>query len=93
LARDFASLGAWGAGALFIPALALASGVWTGGRKMFEILYLVLWYGGPMNKTPELDFMGVTAAGAASQTPMIFLGVALALLVLAAVGRTRQLRG
>ena len=92
LARDFASLGAWGAGALFIPAFALASGVWTGGRKMFEILYLVLWYGGPMNQTPELDFMGVTAAGAASRTPMIFLGVALALLILAAVGRTRQIR-
>ena len=39
VARDFAGLGAWAAGALFIPALALMLGVTTGSRKFFENLY------------------------------------------------------
>jgi hypothetical protein len=93
LSGDLAALGSWGAGALAIPAFALASGVWTGGRKFFEIVYLLLWYGGPMNRTPELDFMGVTAAGAASVVPKAVLGLAVALLALAAIGRVRQIRG
>jgi hypothetical protein len=49
---------AWLAGALFIPSLALALGIWSGGSRLFEIVYLLFWYIGPMNKTPALDYMG-----------------------------------
>ena len=43
-------------GALFIPSLALALGVWSGSSKPFEIVYVSLWYLGPLNKVPGLDF-------------------------------------
>jgi hypothetical protein len=79
------------AGAAFIPALALASGVWTGSAKMFEALYLMLWYIGPMHHLPELDYTGVTIARPMSYTGVEF-GVIAALLALAWIGRGRQLQ-
>ncbi len=77
---DFAGLTAWAAGALFIPALALALGVASGSRKFFEALYTAWWYVGPLHHIPQLDFMGTTLQ---SSTPAAYLAAA-ALLVLAA---------
>ncbi|HEV8579184.1 MAG TPA: hypothetical protein VGX68_08875 [Thermoanaerobaculia bacterium] len=89
---DFAGVGAWLVGALFIPTFALALGVWSGTSKLFEILYLVLWYIGPMNHVPALDYLGSTQAGLAQGMPLVYL-TATALLAAAAVaGRRRQLR-
>jgi hypothetical protein len=91
LAGDWRTFAAWAVGALFIPTLALALGVWSGGGKLFEVVYLVLWYLGPMQHVPGLDFLGTLPAARAG-TPMLFL-VATVLLGLAAVaGRQRQLR-
>ncbi|HXS82124.1 MAG TPA: hypothetical protein VN896_05335 [Methylomirabilota bacterium] len=76
------------AGAAFVPAMALALGTWTGASKTFEILYLVLWYAGPLNGIPFLDYAGGTGAGAARG----FAIAAAILLALACAGRARQLR-
>ena len=88
LARDFAGLGAWAAGALFIPALALALGVATGTRKFFEALYTAWWYIGPLHHTPGADFMGTTAG---SSTPAAFLLAAVGLVVVAYAWRKVKL--
>ncbi|MBK9601605.1 MAG: hypothetical protein IPO36_07135 [Anaerolineales bacterium] len=56
-------------GAIFIPSLAVASGVWSGTSKLFEILYMVIWYLGPLNKVPGLDFIGSHSNG----NPQIFI--------------------
>ena len=40
--RDGSGLAAWAVGALFIPTLALALGVWTGGSKLFGVVYMLL---------------------------------------------------
>lgn len=45
-------------GALFIPSFALCLGVWTGSCKVFEFLYVLIWYVGPMSGFIPLDFMG-----------------------------------
>lgn len=83
---------AWGVAALFIPALALAAGVWTGGGKLFEVLYLLVWYVGPMNRTPFLDFIG--ASGVVSvDTTAGFAIATLILLACAVLGRWRALEG
>jgi hypothetical protein len=55
---DWHGLLAWLAGALFIPSLALALGVWSGTSKPFEAIYTVWWYIGPLNHAPGFDFMG-----------------------------------
>jgi hypothetical protein len=76
-------------GAIFIPSLALASGVWSGTSKLFEILYMAIWYIGPLNHAiPELDFIGTTSNG----HPEFFLPLSIALIVAALIGRARQLQ-
>jgi hypothetical protein len=69
------------AGAIFIPTLAIACGALSGTTRLFEIVYLVLWYIGPMNRT-TFDFtQGAYAPG--------FLAASCVLLV-AAVGARKM---
>lgn len=75
-------------GALFIISLALALGVWSGTSKPFEIVYISLWYLGPLNKVPGLDFIGAHTDG----RPAFFIPLSLALIAFAVWGRWRQLR-
>jgi hypothetical protein len=88
LSADWRALAAWFAGALFIPSLALALGVWSGSGKPFEALYTIWWYIGPAHQAPGLDFMGTTPA---SQNPALFFLLAAALLVAAYWGRRFRL--
>jgi hypothetical protein len=92
-AGQWDSLGAWMVGALFIPTLALALGLWSGSSKLFEVLYLVLWYIGPMNQVPAMDYTGSTPEGLAQGMPLVFLGATALLMGAAIVGRRRQLAG
>ncbi len=72
------------AGALFISTLALTCGALSGTTRLFEIVYLVLWYLGPMNRT-EFDFtQGAYAPG--------FTAASLCLLALAIGARKLRLR-
>jgi hypothetical protein len=83
---------AWLIGAVFIPTLALALGVWSGTGKPFEIIYTLLWYVGPMHAISQLDFMGSAPTTAPTNYPWIY-GCLSAVLILAALaGRKRQLR-
>jgi hypothetical protein len=88
LSADWHSLAAWLAGALFIPSLALALGVWTGGSKAFEALYIVWWYIGPAHQMQGLDFMGTTPA---SSSPVGYATAAIALMGFAYYRRRHSL--
>jgi hypothetical protein len=87
-AGDSVGLLAFLSGALFIPSLALALGVWSSTSKPFEIVYVSLWYLGPLNNVPKLDFIGAKTDG----YPALFIPLALALIAFAFFGRSRQLR-
>lgn len=82
---------AWTVGAFFIPTMALALGVWSGSGKLFEVLYLFLWYLGPANHMGEVDFMGVTGLLLPPRTPALFCAITAVLAVFAITGRKRQL--
>jgi ABC-type transport system involved in multi-copper enzyme maturation permease subunit len=92
LAGEMASLLGWFAGALFVPALALALGVWTGSSRAFEAGYLFLWYLGPLEGVPALDYTGASAAGRAMEMPLVYLALAAGLVALAMIGRWRRVR-
>jgi hypothetical protein len=95
----FGILGEWSAliallaGAAFVPALALAMGIWSGHRRLFEAFYLALWYIGPMNRVPLLDYTGASTAAdrAVIAQAGAYALIAAFLLVAAAVGRRRQI--
>jgi hypothetical protein len=99
---DWAGMSAWLTGALFIPALALAMGCWSRNSKLFEAVYTILWYAGPVEGISALDFMGASGgsvsctcrpaeAASSPNTPLIYLVCTIVLLALAIVGRKRQL--
>ncbi len=85
---DTAGLLALLSGAFFIPSLALASGVWSGTSKLFEILYMLIWYLGPLNKLMALDYIGSHGNG----RPEFFIPFSIVLILLAFTGRARQIR-
>lgn len=91
IAGDANALLAWLIGALFIPTLALALGVWGSSSKLFEVTYCLLWYIGAIEKTPALDFLGVTKTSMELGIPGIFLVLTVCLFVAALAGRRRQI--
>ncbi len=91
VAGDSAALLGWLLCAAIVPALALASGVWTGSAKAFEVLYLFAWYVGPMHQLAEVDYTGVTAPRSATLW-VVYGALALALFALAVWGRSREAR-
>lgn len=88
---NLAGVATWFVGALFVPALALACGAWTGGAKLFEVIYIFWWYAGPLNRVPALDFMGASGELHTPATTVGYGVVTLILLGLAVLGRRRQL--
>lgn len=88
---ELASLGHWAAGAAFIPSLALCLGVWSGTTRLFESIYVALWYVGIANETPGLDFIGAHASASSPRHVALYAFMALVLLALAALGRKRQI--
>jgi hypothetical protein len=101
---DWAGIGAWLVGALFIPALALALGCWSRNSKLFEVVYTILWYAGPVEGAAVLDFMGASGSSVSCtcrsvgatlsvNVPLIYLASTIVLLALALVGRKRQITG
>jgi hypothetical protein len=101
---DRAGVGAWLVGALFIPALALALGCWSRNSKLFEVVYTILWYAGPVEGIAVLDFMGASGSSVSYtcrpvgatfsvNVSLIYLASTMVLLALALVGRKRQLTG
>ncbi|AKU09360.1 ABC transporter permease [Haloferax gibbonsii] len=91
ISSSFGALFGWAVGVLFIPAVALAIGVWTGRPRVFEMLYLVAWYGGPMNNIIPLDYLGVYNQTISSGVTFAYLGLTVVALGAAFVGRHRSL--
>ncbi len=87
-AGDSVGLLAWISAALFIPSFALASGVLSNSHKLFEIVYVTLWYLGPMNKVYAVDYLGANSNGNIE----FFIPLSIALVVVAFIGRARQLQ-
>lgn len=92
LAGDGRALAAFASGALLIPALALALGAVTGGSKTFEIVWLLAWYIGLLQRAPFLDVAGTTAAAVGRASPLAVTLAACTLLAFAALARQRRLR-
>lgn len=92
IVQEWASLLFWGVGCIFIPSLALFLSVITGSGKTFEFLYTLLWYIGPMNQVPFLDFMGVSGLPIDTYIWLVYFSISIILVVLIYVGRIIQFR-
>lgn len=83
---ELASMLTWTLAVMFIPTLAIALATWSGSSKLFEVIYLVFWYFGPLNHLVRpLDFLS-TSTG----TQLLYLFLIPALLFAAVIGRRKQ---
>lgn len=73
--------------AVFVPTFALACGIWSRGSRTFEILYLSLWFLGPLNHMPVLNFMDLGDA----RLPFIYSLATVVLYAAAVLGRRLEL--
>jgi hypothetical protein len=78
-------------GALFIPSLAFTLGVYAGTSKLFEVIYMLVWYSGPVNKVPALDFTVSSINSGSVRMPLIYFICTVVLLGLGVIGRRRQI--
>lgn len=92
IVENQAGLLGWTAGVLFVPSLALALGVWTGTSKAYEGLFTVLWYVGPMNHVPGLDYTGAANGARTVSYAVVYFVLAAVLLFSAFARRAGQLR-
>jgi hypothetical protein len=77
---------------ILVPSLALTLGVWSGTVRLFQVGYLFLWYLGPLNKLPALDYLGITDAAIVSGTPVACVWTSVLLIAGAWAGRLLQIR-
>lgn len=90
---DWPGLLALGVGAAFVPALALAAGIWTGNSRLFEVVFVALWYVGTINHLPALDFMGATNTNSMLCIPLAYALAAAVLLSLAFIWKAAAAPG
>ena len=87
MAGEGASLLVWFSAALFIPSLALAMGIWSKSSKLFEVLHVSMWYLA-LNRVNLVDYFGANGNGNIG----IFIPLSLGLIVMAFIGRARQVQ-
>lgn len=92
IASDWVALLGFGVGALFIPTLALTMGVWSGTSKLFEAVYVIWWYVGPIHHDRKLDFMFTAESSLSPGILRFYLAATLVLFGLALLGRRYRLR-
>jgi hypothetical protein len=83
LAADGPRVAAWMAGALFIPSLALMLGTASRTHRMFQALYVILWYAA-VNQVAAADYMGtvLVTGRPAGPSPLLTAGLSLAMLAI-----------
>jgi hypothetical protein len=91
VAADGPGVAAWIAGALFIPSLALLLGTASRTHRMFQAIYVILWYAA-VNQLAAADYMGtvlVNGHPAGPSFPLI-AGISLAMLAITFTIRAAQ---
>ena len=79
-------------GAVYAPGLQdVPTGTDASGFSAVEVLYLFLWYIGPMHHVAELDYTGVTTPRS-SMLWIVYTAATVLLFIAAWVGRSRQVR-
>ena len=77
-------------GALFVPVFAVASGILTGGSKLFEVFFTMMVYA-MLNRVPFCDFIGAIEKSQELGLANYLLIITVALLIVAFTGRKRQI--
>jgi len=83
IAGDLRGAAAVVAGLAAMSLLGLALGLLSRGSRLFEGLFIAVWYIGPLQAAPGFDFAGATPAGVAAGTPFLYVVLGAAFLAIA----------
>ena len=93
IAGDMSAVASWVATATFIPAAAIALGTWGQSARLFQMVYLSVWYAGPMQGVGLFDFIGLKPdIPVDTNRVLTVVGVTAVLIVIGIAGRARQIR-
>ena len=90
-ASDGPRVAAWVGGALFIPSLALLLGSVSRSHRLFQALYVVLWYAA-VNQLAAADYMGTVLVHGRPAGPSALLVAVTAIAMLAVTSGVRAIR-
>lgn len=79
-------------GVIFITSLAVFLGTVSGNSTLFELIYIVLWYAGPLNKVKYFDFLGVSERKIEIHLPITYLLISLILIAVSVGYRLYRVR-
>ncbi|MBI5033942.1 MAG: hypothetical protein HZB51_25765 [Chloroflexi bacterium] len=88
---DVVSCAAVIVGALFVPSFAIALGCWSETSKLFQSIYLFVWYLATVQSVIYIDFMGHFPQTVMLGIPWLVAIVTIGLLVAAVFSRQRQI--
>ncbi len=78
-------------GAFFVPTVSLTLGTLTGSRKLFEVLYLMVWYVGSIDHLSALDLLGTTEEAVTGGKLTVLIVLTIACLATAFSARRMQM--
>ena len=88
---DLPGAAAWLGGAVFISTLAILLGCLSRSARLFQLVYLMLWYA-VVNRVTTLDFIGAVRDGGRLTGPSPLLVLAVSVLLLTATMLTKEIR-
>lgn len=91
VAGDLQGVMACGLTILLIPTIATTCGIFSGTSRLFEILFLLVWYIGPINQISALDFLGITPNALVRSSPIVALIVVIMALTIGLLVRLKQI--
>jgi len=77
--------------AFLIPTAALALGTLSGSKKLFEVIYLMVWYVGSIDHLHAIDLLGTTPEAVSAEKFVVFGLLSIALLIAAFAARRMQM--
>jgi len=77
--------------AFLVPSISLTMGVLSGGRKIFEVTYLVIWYIGSIDRLTALDILGTLEQSIMASKSLLLIIIAISSLIVTFLTRRRQM--
>jgi hypothetical protein len=75
----------------FVPTAAMAMGIVSGSKKLFEVCYLTVWYVGSIDRVKVLDLLGTTQASIYPAKLVLLVAAGVGLTMISYSFRRRQI--
>lgn len=79
-------------GIVFITSLSVFLGVVSCSSTLFEVIYILLWYIGPLNKMPYFDFLGISQGAIESRMYIVYGMLSVVMIIITIITRLNRVK-